>query len=135
MPGYWIIRLSGLTLILWLNIWLNYVIFVLLSSCFEFHHLRLHSNILKLLMKFVHYRSVFNNHFFHFFFFLNGVFRSWGWEHCRSTERWIHSQRRNRLDQTLVEKLVREHTHLVLRESLTHTVLSQILCCEMRVHD
>ena len=30
----------------------------------------------------------------------------------------IHSQRRNRLDQKLVEKLVRAHTNLVLRESL-----------------
>ncbi len=35
-------------------------------------------------------------------------------------EGWIHSQRRNRLDQKLVEKLVRTHTltNLVMRESL-----------------
>jgi hypothetical protein len=39
-------------------------------------------------------------------------------EHCWSIEGWIHSQRRNRLDQKLVEKLVRAHTNLVLRESL-----------------
>jgi hypothetical protein len=41
-------------------------------------------------------------------------------EHCWSVEGWIHSQRRNRLDQKLVEKLVRVHTllNLVLRESL-----------------
>ena len=38
-------------------------------------------------------------------------------EHCWSVEGWIHSQRRNRLDQKLVEKLVRAHTNLVLRES------------------
>ena len=30
----------------------------------------------------------------------------------------IHSQRRNKLNQQLVEKLVRDHTNLVLRESL-----------------
>ena len=39
-------------------------------------------------------------------------------EHSWSIEGWIHSQRRNRLDQKLVEKLVRAHTNLVLRESL-----------------
>ena len=39
-------------------------------------------------------------------------------EHYWSIEGWIHSQRRNRLDQKLVEKLVRTHTNLVLRESL-----------------
>ncbi len=37
-------------------------------------------------------------------------------------EVWIHSQRRNRLDQKLVEKLVRSHTNLVLRESLDDTL-------------
>jgi hypothetical protein len=35
-----------------------------------------------------------------------------------SIEGWIHSQRRNRLDQKIVEKLVHTHTNLVLRESL-----------------
>ncbi len=35
-----------------------------------------------------------------------------------SIEGWIHSQRRNRLNQKLVEKLVHTHTNLVLRESL-----------------
>ena len=39
-------------------------------------------------------------------------------DHCWSVEGWIHSQRRNRLDQKLVEKIVRSHTNLVLRESL-----------------
>ena len=39
-------------------------------------------------------------------------------EHCWSVEGWIHSKRRNRFDQKLVEKLVRVHTNLVLRESL-----------------
>ena len=39
-------------------------------------------------------------------------------EHCWYIEGWIHSKRRNRLHQTLVEKLVRTHTNLVLRESL-----------------
>ena len=43
-------------------------------------------------------------------------------EHCWSVEEWIHSQRRNRLDQKLVEKLVRAHTNLVLRESLDDTL-------------
>ena len=39
-------------------------------------------------------------------------------DHCWSIEGWIHSKRRNKLHQTLVEKLVRTHTTLVLRESL-----------------
>ena len=39
-------------------------------------------------------------------------------EHCWSIEGWIHSKRRNKLHQKLVEKLVRAHTNLVLRESL-----------------
>ena len=43
-------------------------------------------------------------------------------EHCWSIEGWIHSQRRNRLDQKLVEKLVRTHTNLVLTESLDDTL-------------
>jgi hypothetical protein len=43
-------------------------------------------------------------------------------EHYWSIEGWIHSQRRNRLDQKLVEKLVRVHTNLVLRESLDDTL-------------
>jgi hypothetical protein len=43
-------------------------------------------------------------------------------EHYSSIEGWIHSQRRNRLDQKLVEKLVRAHTNLVLRESLDDTL-------------
>jgi hypothetical protein len=44
-------------------------------------------------------------------------------ENYWSIEGWIHSQRRNRLDQKLVEKLVRAHTNLVLRESLDETLL------------
>ncbi len=43
-------------------------------------------------------------------------------EYCWSIEGWIHSQRRNRLDQKLVEKLVHTHTNLVLRESLDDTL-------------
>jgi hypothetical protein len=43
-------------------------------------------------------------------------------EHYWSVEAWIHSQRRNRLDQKLVEKLVRTYTNLVLRESLDDTL-------------
>ena len=45
-------------------------------------------------------------------------------EHWWSIEGWIHSQRRNfsRLEQKLVEKLVRAHTNLVLRESLDDTL-------------
>ncbi len=39
-------------------------------------------------------------------------------EHSLAIEGWIHSKRRNNLHQTLVEKLVRAHTNLVLRESL-----------------
>jgi hypothetical protein len=39
-------------------------------------------------------------------------------EHYWSIEGWIHSQRRNRLDQKLVEKLFCAHTILVMRESL-----------------
>ena len=45
-------------------------------------------------------------------------------EYCWSVEGWIHSQRRNRLDQKLVEKLVRTHTNLVMRESLDDTTPS-----------
>ncbi len=43
-------------------------------------------------------------------------------EYYWSIEGWIHSQRRNKLDQTLFEKLVRVHTNLVLRESLDDTL-------------
>jgi hypothetical protein len=32
-------------------------------------------------------------------------------EHCWSIEGWIHSKRRNKIHQKLVEKLVRAHTH------------------------
>jgi hypothetical protein len=39
-------------------------------------------------------------------------------EHYWSIEGYIHSKRKNRLDQKLVEKLVRTHTDLVLRESV-----------------
>jgi hypothetical protein len=39
-------------------------------------------------------------------------------EYCWSIEGWIHSKRRNKIYQKLVEKLVRAHTNLVLRESL-----------------
>ncbi len=43
-------------------------------------------------------------------------------EHCWSIEGWIHSKRRNKLHQKLVEKLVHAHTNLVLRESLDDTL-------------
>jgi hypothetical protein len=43
-------------------------------------------------------------------------------ENWWSIEGWIHSRRRNRLDQKLVEKLVRADTNLVLRESLDDTL-------------
>jgi hypothetical protein len=39
-------------------------------------------------------------------------------ENCWSFEGWIHSKRRNKIHQKLVEKLVRAHTNLVLRASL-----------------
>jgi hypothetical protein len=39
-------------------------------------------------------------------------------EHSWSIEGWIHSPRRNRLGQKLVEKLVRAHTNLVLKKEL-----------------
>ena len=39
-------------------------------------------------------------------------------EHSWSIEGWIHSKRRNKLGQPLVEKLVRAHTNIVLREAL-----------------
>ena len=39
-------------------------------------------------------------------------------EQCWSIEEWIHSKRRNELHQKLVERLVRGHTNLVLRETL-----------------
>ena len=38
-------------------------------------------------------------------------------EHCWSIEGWIHSKRRNKLGQKMVERLVRAHTNLVLREA------------------
>jgi hypothetical protein len=43
-------------------------------------------------------------------------------ENCYSIEGWIHSQRRNTFDQKLVEKLVRSHKNLVLRQSLDDTI-------------
>ena len=39
-------------------------------------------------------------------------------EHYWSIEGWIHSKRRNTLSQELVERLLRAHTNLVLREAL-----------------
>ena len=38
-------------------------------------------------------------------------------EHYWSIEGWIHSKRRNRLSQELVERLLRAHTNLVFRQS------------------
>jgi hypothetical protein len=49
-------------------------------------------------------------------------------EHYWSIQGWIHSQRRDKLNQTLVEKLVRTHTHLVLiRESLEDSLRHLLL--------
>ncbi len=39
-------------------------------------------------------------------------------EHSWSIEGWIHSKRRNRLSQELVERILRSHTKMTLRESL-----------------
>lgn len=39
-------------------------------------------------------------------------------EHCWSIEGWIHSKRRNRLGQKLVETLVKGHMNLTLRDAL-----------------
>jgi hypothetical protein len=46
------------------------------------------------------------------------------YEHCLSIEGWIHSKRRNKIHQTLVEKLVHSHTNLLLRESLDDSISS-----------
>ena len=43
-------------------------------------------------------------------------------DRCWSVEGCIHSQRRNRIDKKLDEKLVRTHTNLVLREFLDDTL-------------
>lgn len=40
-------------------------------------------------------------------------------EHSWSIEAWIHSTRRNRLGQSLVEKLVRGHMNITLADALT----------------
>ena len=53
-------------------------------------------------------------------------------EHCWSIEGWIHSKRRNRLSQELVERLLRAHTNLVLRESLD-AVLHHLLPLDMEL--
>jgi hypothetical protein len=39
-------------------------------------------------------------------------------EHCWSIAGWIHSKRQNKLGAKMVERLVRAHTNLVLREAL-----------------
>jgi hypothetical protein len=44
-------------------------------------------------------------------------------EHSWSIEGWIHSPKRNRLSQMLVEKLVRAHTNLVLKKELDDAFL------------
>ena len=41
-----------------------------------------------------------------------------GCEHSWSIEGWIHSKKRNRLGQTLVERLVRAHTNILLEKKL-----------------
>ncbi len=53
-------------------------------------------------------------------------------EYYWSIEGWIHSQRRNRLDEKLVEKLVLTHTNLVLRES--YSTLLNLLRVKTRVY-
>mmetsp|Transcript_47008 Transcript_47008/g.112942 ORF Transcript_47008/g.112942 Transcript_47008/m.112942 type:complete len:107 (-) Transcript_47008:68-388(-) len=47
-------------------------------------------------------------------------------EHAWSIEGWIHSKRRNRLSQPLVEKLVRGHTNMVLRERLDSAMREEL---------
>ena len=54
-------------------------------------------------------------------------------DHCWSIEGWIHSKRRNKLHQKLVEKLVRTHTNLVVRESLDD-VLHHLLPWDISYH-
>ncbi len=43
-------------------------------------------------------------------------------ENCWSIEGWIHSKRRNKIHQKYLERLVRTHTNLVLRETLDDDV-------------
>jgi hypothetical protein len=54
------------------------------------------------------------------------------YDHYWSIEGWIHSQRRNRLDQKILEKLVHTHTNLVLRESLDD-VLRDLLLWDIEI--
>ena len=44
-------------------------------------------------------------------------------EHCWSIEGWIHSKRRTKVHQKLVEKLVRTHTNLVLGRVMTPFII------------
>ena len=53
-------------------------------------------------------------------------------EYCWSIEGWIHSKRRNKFHQKLVEKLVRTHTNLLMRESLDD-VLHHLLPWDMNL--
>jgi hypothetical protein len=41
-----------------------------------------------------------------------------GCEHSWSTEGWVHSKKRNRLDQNKVQRLVRAHSNLLLERKL-----------------
>ena len=43
---------------------------------------------------------------------------AWACEHSWSIEDWIHSKRRNRIGQELVNRLVRAHTNLKLEQRL-----------------
>ena len=45
-----------------------------------------------------------------------------GCEHSWSIEGWVHSKKRNRLGQTLVERLVRAHTNILLGNKLEEWV-------------
>lgn len=45
-----------------------------------------------------------------------------GAEHSYSIEGWIHSKRRNRLGQTVVERLLRAHTNLCLKAGFEDTL-------------
>jgi hypothetical protein len=47
-------------------------------------------------------------------------------QHSWSIEDWIHSKRRNRLGQDLVERLVRTHTNLKLEQRLEFYETGQI---------
>lgn len=72
---YWIVGIPWLIVILELNIWLDYLIILLLSYCFELHDLRFNSYFLKLLLQLLQTRGVLNNNLFLFFFRCKKLFK------------------------------------------------------------